>query len=76
MHYYPSSLHTIRQRKESVAKWKERWLDLLTMTINACSLIVNLPGLMRKPHRCVPIRHSGSFSQALPMGKRSIWATT
>jgi hypothetical protein len=46
------------------------------MTINACSLIVNFPGLMRNPHRSVPIRHWGSLSQALPMGNRRIWATT
>lgn len=55
--------------------WRARWVEL-TMTIRACSLMENCPGLTSKVKGPKGTLHRGSFSQARPMGKTRSWATT
>jgi hypothetical protein len=47
-------------------------LLLLTITMKACSLIVNLPGLTSNESFPRGTLHLGSFSHARPIGKTRI----
>jgi hypothetical protein len=45
---------------------------LLTMTIRACSLMLNRPGLMSKENLPKGRHHRGSFSHALPVRQSEV----